>query len=217
MIGWRADRSTLAGLLVTFFLISACCAHAQAKLDEVRDLARTEIARLEQTWRADRQALTFKDLNLSAPGLWASGDEAVLLRSQDLWISMAIRDRNVSHEIGGRLLAFSLTHALEDVVSEDTAWASLALGQTYLKDADSFREGAHYALYNALGACEALERRGRGGDEFRRICAQAHALLGQSLLQDERVAPASTICWRRSRSRKPPASRWPISTDSPAC
>ena len=91
-MGWRADRSTLAGLLVTFFLISACCAHAQAKLDEVRDLARAEIARLEQTWRADRQALTFKDLNVSAPGLWASGDEAVLLRFQDLWISMAIRD-----------------------------------------------------------------------------------------------------------------------------
>lgn len=183
--GWLRSALLTAALAI----LPATGAFAQTSLEKAKALSTQTIEALDRKWRADRSSVTLKDLNDATRDIWAGGDKTAILRLQALWISLALRDRDVPREIGGRLLAYLLTHMVDGALSEETAWVSVALGQAYLKD-DRLREGAHYAFINALAIGEALERAGRGTADLTQSRARAYALLGQSLLQSERPAPA---------------------------
>jgi hypothetical protein len=181
--GWFRN----AFLTLALLIFPATDVISQTSLEQAKALSTQKIEVLERKWRADRSSLTLKDLNDATRDIWAGGDKTVILRLQSLWISAALRDRDVNREIGGRLLAYLLTHMTEGAISEETAWVSVALGQAYLKN-ERLREGAHYALINALAIGEAIERAGRGTSDLTQSRARAYALLGQSLLQSDRPA-----------------------------
>ncbi len=178
-----------AFLAAALSILPATGAISQTSLEQAKALSTKTIETLERKWRADRSSLTLKDLNDATRDVWAGGDKTVILRLQSLWISAALRDRDVNREIGGRLLAYLLTHMTEGAISEETAWVSVALGQAYLKN-ERLREGAHYALINAIAIGEAMERAGKGTPDLSQSRARAYALLGQSLLQSDRPAQA---------------------------
>ncbi len=191
----RIVRSRAIAYALSILLVAPTNAFSQSNLASptlAQSQARAEqaIDDLQKKWRADRSSLSVADLNAATNPIWASGDKLLILRLQNLWISVALRDRNVPREIGGRLLAFLLNTMVDGALSENAAWSALALGQTYLKDADRLREGAHYALMNAVAVGEALEKAGKGSAELTGTRAQAYALLGQSSLQAERPGQA---------------------------
>ncbi len=159
-------------------------------LAQTQARAEQAIEELEKKWRADRASVSVAEMHTATSRIWASGDKLLILKLQNLWISVALRDREVSREIGGRLLAFLLSTMVDGTLSENAAWSALALGQAYLKDAERLREGAHYALVNAIAISETLEREGKGSTELTEIRARAYALLGQSNLQSERPGQA---------------------------
>jgi len=159
-------------------------------LEQSKVVAERVLNELEKNWRADRANFSFGQLNAATRDIWSSGDKLLILRLQNLWISVALRDRDVPREIGGRLLAYLVQFMVDGALSEDAAWSSLALGQAYLKDAESLREGAHYALINAVAIGEALEKASKGSAGSTEIRAQAYALLGQSNVAAERPGQA---------------------------
>jgi hypothetical protein len=183
--GWLRCAFLMAALAA----LPTTGATADTLIEQAKAQSTRTIEALERKWRADRASLSVKELNDATRDIWAGGDKTVILRLQALWISLALRDRDVSREIGGRLLTYLLTNMVEGTLSEETAWVSLALGQAYLKD-ERLREGAHYALINALAVGEAMERAGRGTPELTQSRARAYALLGQSLVMADRPAQA---------------------------
>jgi hypothetical protein len=180
----------IRAFIIAICLAATTCVHAQSDLVEAREKAAETLRRLDEKWRKDRSNVTFSELSSASPTVWASADERLILRLQNLWISTALRERDALREIRGRVLAFLLTLAIDGPSHGNAAWASLGLGAAYLKKADEMRDGAHYALVNALAEGEALERRGKGNDESVQTTARAYALLGQSLLQENRPGPA---------------------------
>ncbi len=180
----------IRALTIAICLAAATCVHAQSGLIEARKKAAEAVRLLDEKWRKDRSNVTFSELSSASPTVWASADERLILRLQNLWISTALRERDAPRETRARVLAFLLTLAIDGPLHENAAWTSLGLGSAYLKNAGEMRVGAHYVLANAVATGEALERTGKGSDESVQTTARAYALLGQSLLQDNRPGPA---------------------------
>lgn len=192
---WRSVRWRSIACAIALSTIAAANAFGQSNaptpsLAQTQARAEQAIETLEKKWRADRASVSVAEMHTATSRIWASGDKLLILRLQNLWISVALRDRDVPREIGGRLIAFLLNTMVDGALSENAAWSAVALGQAYLKDAERLREGAHYALVNAIAISEALERAGKGTAELTEIRARASALLGQSNLQSERPGQA---------------------------
>ena len=184
-------RLGLRPFLVAICLLASALASAQDPMAQAKQKAEQQIATLNERWRVSKETVTFGELNAAAPVIWASGDRPLIRRLQNIWISTALREKDVPREIGGRVLALLLQHMIDGPVAPDAVWASVALGQAYLKNAADLREGAHYALMNAIAIGEALERAGKGDEDIAQSRAQAYALLGQSYLQADRPGPAN--------------------------